>query len=352
MKSPLSICVCVLLLCALNLTALGDQLVMKNGDKLTGVIVRADAATITIKSEYAGELTVKTDAVQEITSDQPLYLTLKDGKTLVGKLLVREGQIDVGQENARSVSIDRASLAIIRSEAEQKAYEHSLHPGWLEFWNGYVDFGYSLTTGNVDTNTTTLGANFARVTRRDKTTLYAALINAKNNINGKSTTTANAIRGGGRYEFNLNKRTFVFGFADFEHNEIQFLDLRSVFGGGLGYSLIKNDRTDLQVFGGAAFNRESYSNGVTRHAGEMMVGQSLTHRLSDRMTLSERFQLFPNLSDTGEYRMTLDAGVAAKLFRFLDWQLTVSDRYLSNPIAGAKSNDLLLTTGLRFNIRR
>ncbi|MEP7270127.1 MAG: DUF481 domain-containing protein [Acidobacteriota bacterium] len=337
---------------ALGVAVRADQLVMKNGDRLSGVIIRADGATLIIKSEYAGELTVKTDAISEITSDQPLHLTLKDGRTLVGKVRVRDDKVDLGTEAGARESVDRRAVTIIRSASEQKAYEHSLHPGWREFWNGYVDFGYSLTTGNIDTSTTTLGANFGRETRRDKTTVYAALIKAKNKTNGTTTTTANAIRGGGRYEINLNRRLFGFGFADFEHNEIQLLDLRSVFGGGLGYSLIKNDRTDLQAFGGGAFNHERFATGRTRNAGEILAGQSLSHRLSDRLTLKERFQIFPNLTDTGAYRMTRDAGVSAKVLSFLDWQLTVSDRYQSNPVAGAKSNDLLLTTGLRFNIRR
>jgi putative salt-induced outer membrane protein YdiY len=325
---------------------------MSNGDKLTGVIVKADASTIVFKSEYAGELAIKSDAVKEIVSDQVLHVTLKDGKVLAGKLLVREQKLDVNPANAANVSVERSSVSIIRSEGEQKAYEHSLHPNWLEFWKGYVDFGYSLTTGNIDTSTTTLGANFARETRRDKTTLYAAYIKSKNDVGGVTSTTANAIRGGARYEINLTKRVFAFGFGDFEHNEVQLLDIRSVIGGGVGYNLIKNEKTDLQVFGGGSYNHESYSTGISRNAGELLVGQSLSHRISNRLTLNERFQLFPNLSDSGEYRLTFDAGVAAKIFSFLDWQLTVSDRYISNPVPGSQSNDLLLTTGLRFNIRR
>ncbi len=109
-----------------------------------------------------------------------MHLTLKDGRTLVGKVVVRGSQVDLGVESSRT-SVDRTEVTVIRSAAEQEAYEHSLSPGWLESWNGYVDFGDSLTTGNIDTRTTTLGANFARETRRDKTTLYAAFINARNN---------------------------------------------------------------------------------------------------------------------------------------------------------------------------
>lgn len=40
---------------------------------------------------------------------------------------------------------------------------------------------------------------------------------------------------------------------------------------------------------------------------------------------------------------------ATKLKNWLGWQISFSDRYLSNPPALLKGNDLLLTTGLRLN---
>jgi hypothetical protein len=57
---------------------------------------------------------------------------------------------------------------------------------------------------------------------------------------------------------------------------------------------------------------------------------------------------FPNLSDLGQYRFQFDATAATKLKTWLSWQITVNDRYLSNPLPGLKSNDELLSTGLRL----
>ena len=58
-----------LLLCPLSLFA--DQIVLKNGDRLTGTIEKSDDKSLVIKSEFAGEVTVQWDAVQEINSTQP-----------------------------------------------------------------------------------------------------------------------------------------------------------------------------------------------------------------------------------------------------------------------------------------
>jgi len=66
--------------------AVADQVTLKNGDRLTGTIVKTDdkVETLLVKTEFAGDVTVKWDAITSIVSSQPLHLTLKDGQTFVG----------------------------------------------------------------------------------------------------------------------------------------------------------------------------------------------------------------------------------------------------------------------------
>jgi hypothetical protein len=62
--------------------------------------------------------------------------------------------------------------------------------------------------------------------------------------------------------------------------------------------------------------------------------------------------MFHNVSDPGPYRINLDMSVVTHLRRWLSWQLTLSDRFLSNPVGGLQRNDLLYTTGLRLRFAR
>jgi hypothetical protein len=86
----------------------------------------------------------------------------------------------------------------------------------------------------------------------------------------------------------------------------------------------------------------------SRHSAEIVAGESLSTKLGPRTTVSEQLSFFPNLSSTGEYRVTFDANAVTKLKTWLGWQLTLSDRYISDPPFGLKGNDLLLSTGLRL----
>lgn len=71
-------------------------------------------------------------------------------------------------------------------------------------------------------------------------------------------------------------------------------------------------------------------------------------KINSRTTLSERFSLFPNVSDLGNYRTQFDINAAAKLKNWLAWQVSFSDVYISDPPNGLKGNDQVLSTGLRL----
>jgi hypothetical protein len=61
-----------------------DQIVLTNGDRLTGTITKSDDKMLAIKTEFAGDVTVQWPAVQEIHSTQALHLVTRGEKTLVG----------------------------------------------------------------------------------------------------------------------------------------------------------------------------------------------------------------------------------------------------------------------------
>ncbi len=90
--------------------------------------------------------------------------------------------------------------------------------------------------------------------------------------------------------------------------------------------------------------------GFKRKSGEALLGEEVTYKLSSISSLAQRAVLYPNLSETGEYRFSFDTTAVTKLTKSLGWQVTLSDRFISNPLPGTQKNDLLLTTGLRVTL--
>lgn len=341
--------------CVLGTVARADQVMLKNGDRLSGTIVKSDDKTMVLKTDWAGEVNVQWSAVAGISSTQPLHLELKNGHTLAGTVKTEDSRFEVAAPEGGRASASRDEIVAIRSDAEQRSYDRQQHPGLRDFWSGLFDTGLNLTRGNSALLAYNLSAKVARTVPRDKLTAYATAVYATDDTIPPGHTTAHAVLGGARLDYNLTPRFFVFGFADFAFDEFQHLDLRSVLGGGAGLHLIKTKDTTLDVFAGGDYSRESFSpnpplviTGVTRNNAEVVAGEELSWKANSRLAFNERFSFFPNLSETGEYRFQLDSSAATKLKNWLSWQITFSDRFLSNPLPGLKSNDALLSTGLRL----
>jgi putative salt-induced outer membrane protein YdiY len=340
--------VTVLLLFLLTSSLFADQLVMKNGDRLSGTIVKSDDKNLVIKTEYAGEVTVQLSAVQEMNSTTALHVGLKSGQTLVGPVSSENGNFAVATSSGK-VEAPKDSISVIRNDAEQTAYDKSLNPGWGEGWAGGANVGFALTRGNSQTKNLALAFNANRKTLHDKLTLYANSVFATNDAPGATpSTSADAKQGGIRYDHDITPRLFAFVSGDFQSDSLQSLNLRSVFGGGLGLHVIKREATTLDLLGGGNFTHESYD-AFSRNLGAITFGEEFMHKLHKSTVLTQTFYFYPDLTQTGEYRGTFNFGTVTKLNKWLGWQNSFSDIYVSNPPTGKKQNDILLTTGLNIS---
>jgi putative salt-induced outer membrane protein YdiY len=288
--------------------------------------------------------------VSSIKSDQPVHVVLKDGKTLVGTLAGGEAKLEVATTDAR-VEVSPGDVTAIRSAGEQKAFEQKAaeaahKAGLLELWAVEASIGWSGTNGNAKTLTFNTTMNAARKTKTDKTALTFNVVKASALVNGKSASTAQAVRGGISYDHNVNARTFVNVFNDYEYDRFQNLDLRFTLGGGFGYHAVKGERATLDLLGGADYNRSSFSTPLTRSSAEAFWGDEYKLKLTGSTSLNQSFRMFNGVSGTHAYRVNFDAAMVTKLRRWLAWNVALSDRYLSDPVPGRKSNDWLYSTGV------
>lgn len=325
--------------------AWADQVVMKNGDRVTGSIIKQDGKSITIKADNFGLVTAPWDQVASIQSAKPVHIVLKDGKTLQGTLATANGKVEVTAPGAK-VEVTPGEVTAIRNDGEQKAYERLLKPGMLQLWSGGGSLGWAGTNGNAKALTVTGSSNAARVTNTDKISVDFNLIKASALVSGKSAETAQAVRGGIGYDRNVGPRLFVNTFNDYEYDRFQNLDLRLVIGGGFGIRAVKGERGSLGLVGGADYNHSSFSTPLTTSSAEAYWGDNYNLKLPGAGSLIQSFRMFNNLSNTGAYRVNFDVGLSTKLKKSLTWNLALSDRYLSNPAPGRKTNDWLYTTGL------
>jgi len=339
-----------------------DQVTLKNGDRLTGTVVKSDGKILVLHTDAADDVTLKMEAIQDIKTDAELHVTLKDGKSAVGPVTTTGGKIEIATKSGGTVEAAKDDVTLIRNDAEQAAYDKSLHPGLLHGWTGGTNVGFSVARGNSQTENLALALNAVHPTINSKITLYESSIYTKNDLASPGIV-ANLTTAGLRYDHDVTPKIFAFGAADFMSNALQDLDLRQVYTGGFGYHAIKNDNTILDFLGGVNYTHETYSNGalipgtgafvsygITNRLVALTLGEELNKKLGKSTVLTQNVDFYPDLQKyRGEYRFTFSLGTVTKINKWFGWQNQFGDIYVSNPPVGAKKNDVLLTTGLNIS---
>lgn len=219
-------------------------------------------------------------------------------------------------------------------------------------WRYALGLGASVASGNTDATTLNASADAVRKTAQDKWSAYGSALYGKSN----GVKTADALRAGTRYDWNLSQQLFAFGSADFERDKIALLNSRLGIGGGVGYHLFNTPDLTWDLFGGAGYTMDRYdaprvigNNTVDSYNyANLLLGEESTHKLGESTSFKQRFVAYPNLKDTNAWRSQFDAGLSVAMSKAMSLNVGLSNRYNNAPGTGLKKSDTLLTTGVTY----
>src|SRR4051812_35858175 len=108
--------------------ARADQVIMKNGDRVTGAVVKKDGKELTIKTVQFGTVTTRWEEVESIQTDQPVTVTVDGGPTVEGTLNTSGGNIVITSQTGNS-NVAPLQISALRDREQQRAYQRLQHPG-------------------------------------------------------------------------------------------------------------------------------------------------------------------------------------------------------------------------------
>ncbi len=204
-------------------------------------------------------------------------------------------------------------------------------------WNGGFDFGINGTEGNSKN----LNLRFQGDGEKEnelgltKWNFLYSLATA-----GSVRTTNRAILNA-RQEWKLKDPNYaIYNTWQLEFDEFRAFDFRLAAFLGLSRTFIKNDATLFKGRFGAGASRE-FGGPNDDWVPELNIGWDFDHKISDRQKFKSSVDIFPDISDFGEYRA--QANLAYELLidpsRNMYLKLGLVDRYDSTP-EGRKANDV------------
>lgn len=162
-------------------TAFADEVLLKNGDKISGTIINKSGSVLEMKTTYADKVIIKWDAVDTLNSDKPMNITLKDKQELTGLARTSENN-----------SLTLKSNGVYDSHPIPLTEVSDINK---KFFSGAANFGGGLSGGNTERQNYHADANAIVRGRDDKVTLggqYNYGDNTENPNSDNSRTVLNA----------------------------------------------------------------------------------------------------------------------------------------------------------------
>lgn len=321
----------------------GDEILLKNGDRLTGKIDHLVDGKLVLKSDITGEVTVDISNVRTFSSDAPIEVNLKDKTVLKQKVLSSEsGSFAVeGTDALKAQEFSISDIESINPPVKPKPK-----------WSGDISAGFTVTSGNTETENISASANLRKRTEKDRTQLSAdyAKGRQKDPDTGEKETTEEWWRTKAKYDYFLTKKLYGYLDGRYESDAIAELDRRVIVGTGGGYQWIESEKMNFSFEIGIASLYEKFENQTDSNSEiTAQVGYNFDYRLNNKLRFLHDLTYYPSIEDFSDYFLTSTSEIRAHLTEMMFANFKVIFGHDSTPAVGAKKTDTKYILGVGYS---
>jgi putative salt-induced outer membrane protein YdiY len=316
--------------------AAADQIVLNNGDRITGTIQTADSGKLTILSPIAGSITVDMVNVKTFSTDGPIKIVLNDGTVINQR--VTEGS-DGTFETAAGGMLTVQSVPLARID--------SINPAPVA-WTGSILFNFSLAQGDTYAENIGLNVDLLRRSKVDRIEIQGQYQFGKQKVNGVDTTSTDQWDMEANYNYFVTKKLFVVGDVRVEKNRIEHLDIRVTPNAGFGYQFVETPDFNANVQGGLAWVYEDYTNiGTPDENLSLRLAYHIDKTLwSEKLKAFSDCQYFPGIQNASKYLVLFDAGLRLALTKTMYSEFKAEVDYDSHPAPMSHRTDTQMIVGV------
>lgn len=224
-----------------------DELLMRDGSRILGTIVKKDNGVLEFKTSYAGVIKVKWAEVEEVRADEPFRVMLQNDEIVMTTAIRNTDDVvtlETGTPDAPApVELAQTEVAYIKPEDWRLGKGYKL--------TGRANFAFESNRGNTDTDELEFDADLTYRRLKDRFVAFAELERDRDNERKKDVTTADNWKLSTRYHRFITKKWFYGGVLAADADDKADRELRLVAGPLVGYQFFEsrpmNLRTELAI---------------------------------------------------------------------------------------------------------
>jgi hypothetical protein len=364
-----------------------DVIVFTNGDQLTGKFVNEIAGKITFHSDIVGDITTTWDKVKELHSGQTLAVVSQGVKFVHHKIpdTVAIGTISVEGQQITMVQIQPGTHYISAQPIPVKSAQYIVdqttlkkqlegEPGFFQAWNGTATAGLTLVQATQNQYTFNAAVALQRLVPtvswldpRNRTTIdylqsYGKITDRAytapdGTVVPETVSKSSIFHADAERDQYITPRLYYLGQVAFDHNYSQSLDLQQIYGGGLGYTLIKTPKQELDVKATVQYERQTFFNTLTDENQDLIgstFGGYYTLNFSKGLIFTQQALYLPAWNNMHAYSVSETDTLSFPAYKNFSFTVGTLDTYLNNvppTLPPTRRNSFQFTAGVTYNIK-
>jgi len=356
-----------------------DVIVFTNGDQLSGKFLRSVNGSAVFHSDIAGDITVSWDKVKEIHSSSKFVVLQKGFESKRNALPAHMPEGSLTVENKEIVltpteggKVEPVPLAEVAYVIDEPTFEKELShkAGFFSAWTGSATSGATIVEATTNNYTFNGGVALVRaippvgwLNPRNRTLLgfqgsYGKIIEP-----GFPTEKSAIYHAYGEYDEYFSPRVYALGQVAFDHNFAQSLDLQQIYGGGLGWTVVKQPQQTLDLKGTVQYERQSFLIQVQTtpptppSPDQSIIGSTFAanymRKLPKGMVFNQQLAYLPAWNDPHDYSAAETNALVLPVYKRLGLSVGTIDTYLNDPpvtTPPTKANSFQFTFGATYTL--
>jgi hypothetical protein len=349
-----------------------DVIVFTNGDQLSGTFVREVGGTVTFHSDIVGDINIAWDKIKELRTQTKLAV-LDKTVTLEKKKLppnVPQGTVTVAGDMIQPIPVKNATFIIDQATLQKQLYGE---PGFFAGWNGALTAGATIVEATQKQYTFNGAVALVRVvptvswlnprkrTIVDFTGSYGKITEdgyISEGVFYPATSIKSSIyHAGAEQDWYFTPRVYFLAQTAFDHNFSQGLDLQQIYGGGLGWTVVKQPKQELDLQATIQYEKQNFIN-ATDGTNQNLIGSTFAgtyvRKLPRGFLFNQQVAFIPAYNNTNAYSASESNTLAVPLYKSLSFSIGTLDTYLNNPppaLPPTQRNSFQFTFGATYVVK-
>jgi putative salt-induced outer membrane protein YdiY len=214
-----------------------DELILKDGSRMLGKVVKKENNTLEFKTSFAGTIKVQWDQVSELITDEPKKVMLSNEEVIKGR---------------EFKNTDDTTLVAPEPDAPAQSYAATdisyINPAPWRLGEGFrftgrANLAFESQRGNTDKDELDIDGNLLWRFKDHRFTMFGELERDKND--GKTTT--DKWNTSGAYNYFVTKKWYTGAHVGFESDDFADLNLRALAGPLIGYQFFESKALNLSA---------------------------------------------------------------------------------------------------------